>query len=111
MPAPVKTPVTEPKRGQKSKRPPFFFYLPNGYSIYENANELQFALEWLLAREQAWSWVNNKRWDVELVSNFTVEQLRRLRDVNFLDFIDREKLIAQIASCGPFEAGGLIFQH
>ncbi len=68
--------------------------------VHQNrkANELQFALEFLLTRERAWSWVDNKGWDVLRVGNFTLDQLRWLREVDCLDLVDREKLIVQIAS-------------
>jgi hypothetical protein len=32
-----RNPVTEPKRSQNPKRPLFLHFLPNGYSIFENA--------------------------------------------------------------------------
>jgi RNA polymerase sigma-70 factor (ECF subfamily) len=54
-------------------------------------------LEFMLVREKAWSWVDGKRWDVERINDFTLNQLRWLRDVNCLDLVDREKLIRQIA--------------
>ena len=56
--------------------------------------------EWwfMLSREEAWSWVKSERFTVERINDFTLNQLRWLRDVNCLDLVDREKLIAQIAS-------------
>src|ERR1017187_4548996 len=70
---------------------------PQGATAYFHqlkANEWQF----MLVREKAWSWVDNKGWDVERINDFTLNQLRWLRDVNCLDLVDREKLISQIAS-------------
>jgi len=52
----------------------------------------------ILGRRRAWSWVDNKGWDVERVDDFTLNQLRWLRGVNCLDLVDRKKLIQQIAS-------------
>jgi hypothetical protein len=57
-------------------------------------NEWQFRL----SREQSWSWVRSERFEVERISDFTLNQLRWLRDVNCLDLVDHEKLIQQIAS-------------
>ncbi len=51
-----------------------------------------------LTQEKAWSWKDNESWDVERIGDFTLNELRWLRDVNCLDLVDREKLIAQIAS-------------
>jgi len=51
-----------------------------------------------LVHEAAWSWVESKNWDVERINDFTLNQLRWLRDVNCLDLVDREKVIRQIAS-------------
>ncbi|MDQ6632068.1 MAG: hypothetical protein M3Y82_09985, partial [Verrucomicrobiota bacterium] len=59
---------------------------------------LEFTSEFLLTHKRAWSWVENKAWDVERMNDFTLNQLRWLRDVNCLDLVDRKKLIAQIAS-------------
>jgi len=64
------------------------------YFHHLKTNEWQF----MLSREKAWSWVDNKGWDVERINDFTLNQLRWLRDVNCLDLVDREKLIQQIAS-------------
>jgi RNA polymerase sigma factor (sigma-70 family) len=52
----------------------------------------------MLVREKAWSWVDNQGWDVDRINDFTLAQLRWLRDVNSLDLVEHEKLIAQIAS-------------
>jgi RNA polymerase sigma factor (sigma-70 family) len=52
----------------------------------------------MLSRGRAWSWVDNKGWDVERLTDFSLNQLRWLRTVNCLDLVDREKLIQQIAS-------------
>jgi RNA polymerase sigma factor (sigma-70 family) len=75
--------------------------------IHQNQrdNELQFKLEFLLARSKAWSWVDNKGWDVEKINDFTLNQLRWLRTVNCLDLVDREKLISQIASVQVLSGG------
>src|ERR1039458_816418 len=52
----------------------------------------------MLVRGEASSWVDSKRWDVERINDFTLNQLRCLRDINCLDLVDRKKLISQIAS-------------
>jgi RNA polymerase sigma factor (sigma-70 family) len=59
-----------------------------------NTNEWQF----MLSHEEAWSWVKSQSFDVWRISDFTLNQLRWLRDVSCLDLVDREKLIQQIAS-------------
>jgi len=64
------------------------------YFHHLNTGDWQFRL----ASEKAWSWVYNKGWDVERVNDFTLNQLRWLRDVNCLDLVDRENLIQQIES-------------
>lgn len=55
------------------------------------------AWHFALARERAWSWVKRTEWDVKRINDFTLNQLRWLRDVNCLDLINRKKLIRQIA--------------
>ena len=52
----------------------------------------------LLAPEEAWSWVDEKRWNVERITFVSLNQLRWLRDVNCLDLVDREQLIQRIAA-------------
>jgi RNA polymerase sigma-70 factor (ECF subfamily) len=52
----------------------------------------------MLVRENAWSWVDNKGWEVERIDDLTLNQLRFLQIINCLDLVGREKLIAQIAS-------------
>jgi len=65
---------------------------------WHNPKVYDWKLEFRLAHEEAWSSVDNKGWDVERINDFTLNQLRWLRDVNCLDLVDREKLIQQIAS-------------
>jgi RNA polymerase sigma-70 factor (ECF subfamily) len=71
-----------------------------GEYIRQNPKDtgLQFQFEFLLSRARAWSWVDNTGWDVQRAGEYTLSQLRWLRAVNCLDLVDREKLIAQIAS-------------
>jgi RNA polymerase sigma factor (sigma-70 family) len=71
-----------------------------GEFIHRNpkANELQFKQDLLLTQEKAWSWVSNKGWDVERAGNYTLNQLRWLREVKCLDLVDRAKIIQLIAS-------------
>ena len=57
-------------------------------------NEWQFRL----GPKQSWSWVKSERFTVERLSDFTLNQLRWLRDVNCLDLVNREDLIRQIAA-------------
>ena len=64
-------------------------------STSSTTNEWQFRLE---LRNESWSWVKSERFPVERMSDFTLNQLRWLRDVNCLDLVDREKLIQQIAA-------------
>lgn len=54
--------------------------------------------DYFLTRRSSWSWVKSERHDVLRVDDSGVTQLRLLRDVNSLDLVNREKLIAQIAS-------------
>ena len=70
----------------------------------QEANHLQLKLEFLLTSEKAWSWVDNKGWDVQRAGSFTLFQLRWLREVKCLDLIDRAKLIEQIASVQALSA-------
>jgi RNA polymerase sigma-70 factor (ECF subfamily) len=74
--------------------------------IHENqeANQLQLKLQFLLTGEKAWSWVDNKGWDVLRAGSFTLSQLRWLRELNCLDLVDRAKLIQQIASVQALSA-------
>ncbi len=65
---------------------------------HQAANAIQFNREFLLTREEAASWVDGKRWPIQRVTQFTVDQLRWLRDVNCLDLVDRTNLARQIAS-------------
>jgi RNA polymerase sigma-70 factor (ECF subfamily) len=53
---------------------------------------------YFLAREEAWSWVKQEKWDVMRIQSGGLNQLRLLHDVNCLDLVDREKLIEQVAS-------------
>jgi hypothetical protein len=70
------------------------------YFQHLKTNEWQF----MLVRERAWSWVDNQGWDVERINDFTLNELRWLRDINCLDLVDREKLIRQIASVQTLSA-------
>jgi hypothetical protein len=56
--------------------------------------------EWsfALVRRQASSWVNEQRFETEGPNDLVLNQLRWLRDVHCLDLVDREKIIARIAS-------------
>lgn len=65
---------------------------------------LNFNPEFLLVRERAQSWVQNQGWVVKRPALYTVEQLRWLRAVNCLDFVDRDRLIQQIASVQTLSA-------
>lgn len=67
-------------------------------------HESDFANEYLLARESAWSWVQSQRWDVKRANESTLTQLRWLRAVNCLDLVDRKKLIQQIAAVQTLSA-------
>jgi hypothetical protein len=67
-------------------------------------HEIEFKYEYLLVRESAWSWVESTRWDVLRAGEMTLTQLRWLRDVNGLDLVDREKLIAQIVAVQTLSA-------
>ena len=62
-----------------------------------NQNQ-KFSREGLLCHEEAWSWVDNTKWEVERVNILSLNRLRWLRDINCLDLIDREKLIRQIVA-------------
>jgi len=70
----------------------------------QEANHLQLKLEFLLTREKAGSWVDNKGWDVQRAGSLTLFQLRWLREVKCLDLVDRAKLIQQIASVQALSA-------
>jgi RNA polymerase sigma-70 factor, ECF subfamily len=54
--------------------------------------------QFMLSPEKAGSWVDNTGWEVERMNNFTLSQLRWMRDVNCLNLLDSAKLIRQIAS-------------
>jgi RNA polymerase sigma-70 factor (ECF subfamily) len=71
----------------------------NRPAIYTKEN-----LDRFLTRETSWSWVNSERFPVMRISAFGVIELRFLRAVNSLDLVDREKLIAQIASVQTLSA-------
>ena len=64
------------------------------YFHHLTTNQWQFRL----GREQSWSWTHSESFNVERISNFTLNQLRWLRDVNCLDLVDRDQLIRQIAA-------------
>jgi RNA polymerase sigma-70 factor (ECF subfamily) len=66
------------------------------------ANEWQF----MMGRRESRSWVNRERLTVERINDFTLNQLRWLRDVNCLDLIDRERLIEEIASVQTLSGDG-----
>ena len=57
-------------------------------------NDWQFRL----VHEESWSWVKSERFTVERISDFTLNQLRWLRDAGCLDLVDREELIRQITA-------------
>lgn len=67
-------------------------------------HEIEFKYDYLLVRGSAWSWVESKSWDVMRANEMTLTQLRWLRDVNCLDLVDRDKLIAQIVSVQTLSA-------
>ncbi|MGO8699550.1 MAG: sigma-70 family RNA polymerase sigma factor [Limisphaerales bacterium] len=67
-------------------------------------HEIEFKYDYLLVRGSAWSWVENKRWDVMRANEMTLTQLRWLREVSCLDLVDRERLIAQIVSVQTLSA-------
>ncbi len=54
--------------------------------------------DYFLAREKAWSWVKQQRFEVMQIQLGGLTDLQLLHDINCLDLIDREKLIQQIAS-------------
>ncbi len=58
----------------------------------------KFSREALLCHEEAWSWVDKTKWEVERVNILSLNRLRWLRNINCLDLIDREKLIRQIVA-------------
>jgi RNA polymerase sigma-70 factor (ECF subfamily) len=64
------------------------------YFHHLTTNQWQFRL----GPEQSWSWTHSESFNVERLSNFTLNQLRWLRDVNCLDLVDRDQLIRQIAA-------------
>ena len=57
-----------------------------------------------LSRCDAWSWVQSQHYDVMRIQNWGVWDLRFLSEVNSLDLVDREKLIAQIAAVQTLSA-------
>jgi RNA polymerase sigma-70 factor (ECF subfamily) len=54
--------------------------------------------QFMLSRKESWSWVKSERFTVERISDFTLNQLRWLREVDCLDLVERESLIRQIAA-------------
>jgi len=68
------------------------------YFHHFNTNGERASWQIIIAREDAWSWVDGQGWNVERVNDFTLNQLRWLRDLNCFDLVNRQKLIAQIAS-------------
>ena len=65
----------------------------NRFPIYTPENWNRF-----LVRGESWSWVKSERFPVMRIYAYGVVELRFLQAVNSLDLVDREKLIAQIAS-------------
>ena len=70
----------------------------------EGGNALQFDLNHLLAHWKAGSWADQKQWQVERVSDFTLQQLRLLRQLNCLELLDRDQFIRQIAALQDLSA-------
>jgi RNA polymerase sigma-70 factor (ECF subfamily) len=68
--------------------------------------------EWLfiLSRKESWSWVKSEHFTVKRLSDFTLNQLRWLRDVNCLDLVDRDILIRQIAAVQVLSATSALGQ-
>jgi hypothetical protein len=71
----------------------------NRFPIYTRTNWDRF-----LARGESWSWVKSERFPVMRIYAYGVVELSFLRTVNSLDLVDREKLIAQIASVQTLSA-------
>jgi len=77
---------------------------PQEYAAYRHRPEYShdngqiYSPTHLLAPEEAWSWVDEKRWKVQRITFSSLNQLRWLRDANCLDLVDRETLIRKIAA-------------
>ncbi len=64
----------------------------------QSNKELRFKWEELLTDKESRSWEKNEKFHVMRIDDRGLVELRWLRDLNCLDFVDREKLIQQIAS-------------
>ena len=70
----------------------------------KSANASRFATGRILTPENAWSWVDQKHWQVNRLNLYTFNTLRWLRALNCLDLVDRDELIRRIAAVQDLSA-------